>query len=238
MHDRDPPLRRAGDVEGAGDPHLCAPQVGGSESFRIDQHAAVRVGDPCVLAPRIPQPPQRLDELLGAVVARLVVGVRVPAVVARGARFGSGDEVDPGPTAREHVQRCQRACRRIGIGIGGVDRRDQTDPGGDSGEEVHGAHGVDASQQIRVAELQIGSRRQPVAEEEVVQPCVLPFPRDVPQDVGIRRGVTMRTGVPPARGIRAQGAHHGADEKGFGHPVTLGAHPSRCHGVDAGGHGM
>ncbi len=104
VHDRDLPLRRPCDVERTGDPHLRTLQVGGTEALRVDEHAARGIRDPSVFVPRVPEASERLDELLGAVVTRLVVGVRVAAVVARCTRLGARDEVHARTSAGEHVE--------------------------------------------------------------------------------------------------------------------------------------
>src|SRR5690606_11777501 len=63
----------------------------------------------------------------------------------------------------------------------------------------------------------------PVAEEEIVEPRVLAELRDAAEDRGIRLRVGVRARVPPARRIRAERAHHGADDERPGHDGTTSA---------------
>ena len=109
VHDRRVHLRRARDVERALDAQLRTGERRGAEPRGSMSVPGDRVRDPRVVVPRLPQTPQHLDELLGAVVARLVVGVRVAAVIA--AARGSAPVTRFTP-ARPPVRRSRDAVAR------------------------------------------------------------------------------------------------------------------------------
>ena len=111
----------------------CAPWKPLAAAAGIDQHAGRGIRRSIVLA-RVPQAPEHLLELLGAVVAGLVVGVGVAAVVAGRARLGAGDEVDARAAAGEQVERCRRPRDRVRVGVGRVHGRDEPDALGDPRE--------------------------------------------------------------------------------------------------------
>ena len=103
-----------------------------------------------------------------------------------------------------------------------------------AGEVEHGAHRIDAREQVRVAELQVGSGGEPVAEEEVVEVGVLGQPRD--RGAGSRHParVGVRAGVPPARRIGAERAHHRADDQRLAHTARPPRPPGSCRWRPAG----
>ena len=152
------------------DAEVLAVEVGGVELGRIEEHAGRGIRHDRIVLERVPEPAQHVLELDDAVVARLVRGVEVLAVVARRARLGSGHQVQPGAPAREQVDRGRGARERVRVGVAGVRGRDQADALGDAREVRDRRDRVDARHEVRVAELEVVPRGQPVAEEQVVEP--------------------------------------------------------------------
>ena len=134
-------------------------------------------------------------------------------MVAGGAWFGTGGEVEPGAAPREQVDRRGGAGERIGIGVTGVGGRDEPDVLGEAREVGDRRHRVGPCHQVRVAELEIVAGRQPVAEEEVVEPGRLGDSGRVPQHGGVATRVAVRARVPPPRGVGADGPDHRADDE-------------------------
>jgi hypothetical protein len=162
-----------------------------------------------------------------------VVSVGVAAMIARCPRFSPGDEVDARTPAAEQVERGKRSRGGIGVGVGRVHRRDQADARGHARQEQHRTHRIDTRKQIGVAELQIGARGKPIPEEQIVEACVLAFASDVSEDVCVGCGIAMCAGLTPARGVGAEGAHHGADDKGLSHTAKVGAKPCASNRPEA-----
>ena len=88
------------------------------------------------------------------------------------------------------------------------------------GEVEHGAQRIDAREQVRIAELEVGAGGEPVAEEQVVEVGVLCQPRDLAEDRGIPQRIRVRARMPPARRVGAEGADHRADDQRLAHTAT------------------
>ena len=152
------------------DAEVLAVEVGGVELGRIEEHAGRGIRHDRIVLERVPEPAQHVLELDDAVVARLVRRVEVLAVVARRARLGSGHQVQPCAPARQQVDRGRGAGERVRVGVAGVRGGDQADALGDAREVRDRRDRVDARHEVRVAELEVVPRGQPVAEEQVVEP--------------------------------------------------------------------
>ena len=87
-------------------------EVGGVELAGVEEHAGRGIRHDRIVLERVPEPAQHMLELDDPVVAGLVRGVEVLAVVAGGARLGTGHQVEP---ARPPESRSTDAVARASV---------------------------------------------------------------------------------------------------------------------------
>ena len=94
---------------------------------RVDVDPVLLVVDQPAILPAIPQGPEDLDELLGAIPSILGVGLLGQSVVAGGVIAAPSHDVDRRSTATEMVDRGYLTGDAVRVVIGGVEGRCQAD---------------------------------------------------------------------------------------------------------------
>jgi hypothetical protein len=170
--------------------------------LRASEQTARLVLDDRVVLPAVPLPEHHLHELVGPIVAQVVLDHLLVAHVLSLAIVERGDDV-PGRAAPSHqVERGEQACHMERLVVAGGIRRTQAEPlGGHAHDREHRHcihfHAADAmAHRVGVVvPIDIG-HRQPVVEEPEVEFTFLEYPADVP--IVVRRpGIGARLRVPP-----------------------------------------
>src|SRR5260370_41048250 len=123
-------LRAARDVDRPLDLEEPALVVERAHLARVDVATARPVGDDRIVVPAIPQPSDDIDELVGDLVAQLVLHVPLAAEIERGPGLGAGHHVPGGATGADMVDRGKRAGDMVGLAKTGRDRRAKPDVAG------------------------------------------------------------------------------------------------------------
>jgi hypothetical protein len=170
--------------------------------LRAGEQTARLVLDDRVVLPAVPLPEHHFHELVGPIVAQVVLDHLLAAHVLSLAIVERGDDV-PGRAALSHqVERGEQACHMERLVVAGGIRRTQAEPlGGHAHDREHRHcihfHAADAMAHRMgvVVPIDIG-HRQPVVEEPEVEFTFLEYPADVP--IVVRRpGIGARLRVPP-----------------------------------------
>ena len=121
-------LRRAGGVERPARGEEAALEVDRAHLGGIDEHAALAIHHDRIGIPRLPELGHDLDELVGHLVAQVVLDMRVEAEVLRRALGRRGHEVAAHPALRHQVERGDQAREQIRRIEAGRDRRHEAEP--------------------------------------------------------------------------------------------------------------
>ncbi len=121
------------DVERPLDPEEAALVVEAMHLRLVDKDAGLTVTDEGVVVPGIPQALDRIDIILGDLVAQFVLGM-FAAVIAPRAFERRGYRIPSCPAAADEIDRGELAGNGEGIAIRGRDRADEADLRGRGGE--------------------------------------------------------------------------------------------------------
>ncbi len=164
--------------------------------------------------PGVPQLAHAVDELVGHVVAQVVLDLLVEAVILRRRIAGGGDDVPGDASARVVVERRERACQQPRRIEGRGERRCETDMLGcldQIGRQHHRIelrrHGRMLEVEIHAALVGVGHRRG-ILENEHIEAGALQRAGGIDKDVGLRPVVTRGE----ARLVPALDRNAGAEE--------------------------
>jgi len=206
LHDDGMPLGRARHRERTARVEPFSLVVQAVDLRRICEYAPLLVEDDRIVLPGLPVAGDDLHELVGAIIARVVLEVLLLAEVRRLRVVQRGDDVPRSTPADHEVERREHAGHMIWLVVGGrvgaaeaeLGRRHPH--GGEDGDQVH-LHHADAILDRRpvVILVHVG-HRQTVVEERHMELGVLQYARDALIVFGAGE-VGHRLGMPPRRHI-------------------------------------
>ena len=209
LYDDGMALRRARDGEGAARAEVLAPVAEAVDFLRVGEAPRRLVDDQRVVGPGVPVAMHHLQELVRAVVARVVLDDLLQPHVSRLDVVHRGDDVPGRAAARHQVERLEQPRDMEGVIVGRRVGAADAEPLGahgdrhEAGDRVH----LDAADAVRdgLGEAPAVELRhaQAVVEERELKLAGLEHPADAGVVVG-RHEIVLRVRVAPgAREIRA-----------------------------------
>ncbi len=160
LHDDRVSLRRPGHAERPLYLEETALVVDRLDLLGTSEAAGLLVVDQRVVGPGIPQAGGHLEELLGPRIPLLAIGQLVLVEVLRLRILKAGDDVPPGASATEVIERTHGPREVVRLLVAGRHRRGDTEPGGHRAHQGDNRHRV----QTRCAGTEFDRRLEGVAE--------------------------------------------------------------------------
>ena len=199
-------LRRSRRVERPARGEEASLEVDRADLGGIDEHAGLAVHDDGVGIPRFPELAHQVDELVGHLVAQVVLDMRIEAEILRRPLGRGGDEVAAHPALRHQVQGGDQAGQQVRRVEAGRDRRRDAEMARRLGDQGHQRQGIVLRRAQGTAQIEVHGAavvvrdEQRILEQQVVEAGPLQRPRQLDMQVGLRPvfGVRAAPGLVPA----------------------------------------
>ncbi len=218
LHEHRMPLRRARDVQRAAHAEVRPVMIEHVQLAMIEMQAGRLVLDECVVLPAVPEPGHDALELVGA---RVAIGVREVGRRAEVRRFVGHhrrDEIPPGATAAQVVERRELAGDVVRRVVGRRRGRDQADAmrdgrqRGEQRERLERIGARAAAQRIDVAAL----CGDDVRDEQRIELAALGRLRHPAEMREVAVAVRLRERMAPADHVAAAAVEHRVEFQGVG----------------------
>ena len=210
-----------------------------AHAFRVDQYAGTAVEDDRVVVPRVfPECAAEVDELVGDVVAGVVVVVRDAEQALGDLRGRSGHDVPPDPAAGERIERREASGGGEGLFERGRGGDDDAQARCRLRDRTHQQHRVVAGEENAMGEHFVGDGAVyegvavAVGEKEKVEAGVIERSRESRpvRDVAVYVGATVRV-APGGDAIGGGEDLKHPEVQRFGHAYPFDdSRGRRCHG--------